>query len=164
MHRATKGLGRIIKRYCAYEKKLKAKANHRLYPAIEQEVRRLQRNRSSLSEEKVLRALERDYYTCTNCGRMQIWILDDRKERSNRLYKQYGFSYYSRPSIILDIHHIVPVPFGDDDPDNLATVCRECHRMITVELCIYQAKLFEEFGRIYVDRNTRIKIDRITLS
>jgi hypothetical protein len=83
---------------------------------------------------------------------------------TNRLYRQYGFSYYSKPNIMLDVHHLLPVPFGDDDPDNLAAVCRECHREITVELCSYQTRIFEEFGKIYVDQETRVRIDRMTLS
>ena len=69
---------------------------------------------------------------------MQVWILDDKKETSIRHYREYEFSYYSETNIILGIHYIVSVPFGDDDPDNLAVVSRECHRAITVDLCSYQ--------------------------
>jgi len=159
--RARASARRVSKRYRLYDKRLFANASQLLYPATEQEVRSLQHTRSPLSGGKVIRALERDFYTCTCCGKMQIWILDDRKEMSNRHYKEYGFSYYSRTNIVLDVHHIVPIPFGDDNPDNLAVLCRECHRAITIVLCSYQASVFDEFGSVYVDLETRNKIDRI---
>jgi HNH endonuclease len=157
--RARASLRRLSKRIDAYDKKLLTKKL--LYPATEPEVRALQRNRCSLSSRKVREALERDFYTCTCCGSMQVWILDVKKEKPNRLYREYGLSYYSRASVVLDVHHIVPIPFGDDDPDNLAVVCRECHRKISVALCGYQSKLFEEYGNVYVDQTTRNKIDLI---
>jgi hypothetical protein len=152
---------RVSKRYHEYSKKLRARASQLLYPVTEQEVRLLQRNRSPLSEAKVRSALERDYYTCTCCGQVQVWILDNKKEMFNRHYRAFGDSYYSRTNIALHVHHIVPVPFGSDDPDNLAVVCRECHRAISVDLRRYQTKVFEEFDSILVDLATRRRIDRI---
>lgn len=159
--RAKVNLMSVRRRHRLYDKKLAAQANQLMYPAEEWEVRLLQHFRCPLSNRKAIRALERDSYSCTWCGKMQVWVLDRRKEMSNRHYGEYGFSYYSRTNIVLDVHHIVPVPFGDDDPDNLAVVCRECHRAITADLCSYQSKIFEASCSTYVDLGTRNKIDRI---
>lgn len=159
--RAKVSLKSVSRRNRLYDKKLAARANQLMYPATEWEVRLLQHIRSPLSNRNATRALERDSYSCTCCGQMQVWILNGRREMSNRHYGEYGISYYSRTNIVLDVHHIVPVPFGDDDPDNLAVVCRECHRAITAELCSYQSKIFEVSCSIYIDLGTRNKIDRI---
>lgn len=160
--RANDSLRKVIRRNQTYDKKLCAKSNGLLYSVTEQETRLLQRSRSPLSEGKSLRALERDSYSCTYCGRMQVWILGDKREMCNRHYRECGFSYYSRTNIALDMHHVVPVPFGDDDPDNLAVVCREYHRALSVVLCSYQAEVFDKFGVIYVDLETKNRIERIS--
>lgn len=58
----------------------------------------------------------RDDYTCQMC------------QTPHRLVNEYGISLPSTDGI-LDLHHIVPVSEGGTDaPDNLMTVCRECHK------------------------------------
>jgi hypothetical protein len=151
----------VDRRWRAYNKTLEAEKKNWLYTATEEDVLLLQRVRKPLSIRKIRSALEVDHYTCTVCGTMQVWMLGDRREMSNRLYRECGFSYYTRPNILLDVHHIVSVPFGDDDLNNLSILCKSCHRKITVKLCRWQAEEFDKCGSICVDKATRDRTDRI---
>lgn len=63
-----------------------------------------------------LRILYRDHFTCQDCGKFHAFInnysmvipIDDGK---------------------LEVHHILPVSFGGgDEPNNLLTLCKDCHK------------------------------------
>ncbi len=60
----------------------------------------------------------RDDYTCQVCG------------TPHRMFSEYDIPLPTTDGE-LDIHHVIRVADGGTDaPDNLLTVCRECHRKI----------------------------------
>ena len=60
--------------------------------------------------------LYRDNFTCQDCGEFHA------------LQNEYGV-YLPVSDGQLDIHHILPVSQGGgDEPSNLITLCRECHK------------------------------------
>lgn len=77
--------------------------------------------------------LHRDKHTCQNCGKHTDF---------NRLHKTMGdFHCFSdngnksnndnkkviNEKVILETHHIISRKIGGDRPDNLVTLCKECH-------------------------------------
>lgn len=69
-----------------------------------------QRGRDAYS----LRILYRDNFTCRDCGEFKA-------------YKNEHGVYIPIDSG-LEVHHIIPVSEGgNDDPDNLITLCHDCH-------------------------------------
>ena len=59
--------------------------------------------------------LERDNHTCQNCGKKS-----DFKKKSD-------FGYSQDNKVILEVHHIVSRKIGGNRPDNLITLCKDCH-------------------------------------
>ena len=59
--------------------------------------------------------LDRDNHTCQNCGKKS-----DFKKKSD-------FGYSNENKVILEVHHIVSRKVGGNRPDNLVTLCKECH-------------------------------------
>ena len=58
----------------------------------------------------------RDNYTCQDCGELHAY------------QNEYGV-YLPTTDGKLDLHHINPVEYGGgDEPKNLITLCRECHK------------------------------------
>lgn len=58
----------------------------------------------------------RDNYTCQKCGKLHVKV------------NESGI-YLPTTDGELDLHHIKPVSKGgSDDPDNLVTWCRDCHK------------------------------------
>lgn len=58
----------------------------------------------------------RDKYTCQDCGEFHA------------LKNEQGI-YLPTTDGMLDLHHIKPVEFGGgDEPQNLITLCRDCHK------------------------------------
>lgn len=64
-----------------------------------------------------LRILYRDKFVCQDCGEFHAFV----NEHGMKIPIDDGQ---------LDVHHIVPVSFGGgDEPNNLVTLCRRCHRL-----------------------------------
>lgn len=62
-----------------------------------------------------LRILYRDNFTCQDCGEFHAF------------YNQHGM-YIPIDDGQLEVHHIVPVSEGGgDEPENLVTLCKNCH-------------------------------------
>ena len=62
--------------------------------------------------------MRRDNYTCQRCGTFHAWI------------NKNGIPCPTNDGE-LDVHHIIPVSEGgDDNPDNLITLCRDCHKEV----------------------------------
>ena len=59
--------------------------------------------------------LERDNHTCQNCGKRTDFKRKD------------DFGYSQGNKVILEVHHIVSRKIGGNRPDNLVTLCKECH-------------------------------------
>ena len=75
--------------------------------ALTQKSNHAKRQRSKMTPALKKAILERDSYTCQNCG--------------NSIYKE--------PNLLLEIDHIVPVSKGGKtEPDNLQTLCWRCNR------------------------------------
>lgn len=75
--------------------------------ALAQKANHAKRQRSKMTPALKKTILERDNYTCQNCG--------------NSIYKE--------PNLLLEIDHIVPVSKGGEtEPDNLQTLCWRCNR------------------------------------
>lgn len=78
-----------------------------------------------------LRILYRDNFTCQKCGEFHAFV------------NEYGITIPIDDSK-LEVHHLIPVcKGGGDEPENLQTLCRECHKEET-------RKLMEE---LYSDKN-----------
>lgn len=74
---------------------------------LQQKSNHAKRQRSKMTPALKKAILERDSYTCQNCG--------------NSIYKE--------PNLLLEIDHIVPVSKGGEtEPDNLQTLCWRCNR------------------------------------
>ena len=58
--------------------------------------------------------LDRDNHTCQNCGKKSG-------------FKKNDFGYSNGNKVILEVHHIVSRKIGGNRPDNLVTLCKECH-------------------------------------
>lgn len=75
--------------------------------ALAQKSNHAKRQRSKMTPALKKTILERDNYTCQNCG--------------NSIYKE--------PNLLLEIDHIIPVSKGGEtEPDNLQTLCWRCNR------------------------------------
>lgn len=62
--------------------------------------------------------LRRDRFTCQICGELHV------------MYSEFGIPLPTTDGL-LDVHHITPVcEGGSDAPDNLITLCRECHKKL----------------------------------
>lgn len=62
--------------------------------------------------------MRRDRYTCQMCGELHV------------LYSEFDIPLPTTDGQ-LDVHHKIRVcDGGTDDPDNLVTVCRDCHKKI----------------------------------
>ena len=59
--------------------------------------------------------LDRDNHTCQNCG------------KKSDFNKKSDFGYSNENKVILEVHHIVSRKVGGNRPDNLVTLCKECH-------------------------------------
>lgn len=76
------------------------------------------RNRDSYS----LRILYRDNFTCQNCGEFHAFK------------NEYGI-YLPSDDGNLNVHHILPVSQGGgDEPENLITLCKNCHKKLHKEV------------------------------
>lgn len=65
--------------------------------------------------------LRRDKFTCQMYGEIHV------------LYSEFDVPLPTTDGE-LDVHHIVAVDDGGtDDPDNLLTLCRDCHKKVTAE-------------------------------
>ena len=74
---------------------------------LQQKSNHAKRQRSKMTPALKKAILERDNYTCQNCG--------------NSIYKE--------PNLLLEIDHIIPVSKGGEtEPDNLQTLCWRCNR------------------------------------
>lgn len=66
--------------------------------------------------------LRRDYYTCRICCRRQFYYIGEEKRNIS--------SWYTCPSIDLQVHHIIPLPSGPNELDNLLALCKTCHEIL----------------------------------
>lgn len=70
-----------------------------------------------------LRILYRDNFTCQRCGEFHA------------MKNELGI-YIPIDDGQLNVHHIKPVSEGGDEPENLVTLCKECHKEVHKEMNI----------------------------
>jgi hypothetical protein len=66
--------------------------------------------------------LKRDHYTCRICCRRQFYCIGEEKRNI--------ISWHTNPNIDLQVHHIIPLPTGPNEPDNLMALCKTCHELL----------------------------------
>jgi predicted HNH restriction endonuclease len=69
--------------------------------------------------------LGRDHHTCRICCKILCYCIGEADKNS---------TWYSHPSIDLQVHHIIPLPSGPNTLDNLITLCKNCHDLLHIYL------------------------------
>jgi hypothetical protein len=101
-------------------------------------------------------------FMCADCGTFNGWApkpaenKHDRPKRNKKLYEKYGKNFCqlclrdsgivgSLPSeSVLEVHHVIAVKEGGaDSPENLWTVCTDCHKLIHARRLELSKYLFE---------------------
>jgi hypothetical protein len=74
-----------------------------------------------ISDDLKKSTLIRDFWTCRLCCRSMFYCIGEGSTDE---------SWYSRPSIKLEVHHIIPQPAGPNTFDNLMVLCKQCHELL----------------------------------